>query len=151
MGTEPKLIKFWGIPTHLSVGAIIKNEKGEILMIDRLKQPFGWACPAGHIDEEEEPEQALLREVKEETGLDIISYKEFNINYSSDNYSDAPQEPCSRGIKFHMWFIYDVVATGELIFKADEVKAIKWCSIDEIKTLPLEKAWGYWLKKLEII
>lgn len=151
MGAEPKLVKFWDMPTHLSVGAIIKNDKGEILMIDRLKQPFGWACPAGHIDEDEEPLDALLREVKEETGLDIVSHTEYRINYSTDDYTDCPQEACSRGIKFHMWFIYDVVATGDLIFKADEVKAIKWCSIEEIKTLQLESVWGYWLKKLNII
>jgi len=148
---EPKIANFWGKQIHLSVGAIIKNDKGEILMIDRLKQPFGWACPAGHIDEGEEPLEALLREVKEETGLDMVSCVEHRINYSSDDYSDAPQETCSRGIDFHMWFIYDVVASGELIFKADEVKAIKWCSVEEIKTLPLEQVWKYWLEKLNII
>ena len=50
-----------------------------------------------------------------------------------------------------MWFIYDVVAIGELIFKADEVKEIKWCSVEEIKTLKLELAWDYWFKKLKMI
>lgn len=151
MGAEPKLVKYWNTPTHLSVGAIIRNNKDEILMIDRLKQPFGWACPAGHIDEGEEPDDALFREVKEETGLDIVSYREFPINYSFDDFSDCPQEACSRGIKSHMWFIYDVVANGELIFKEDEVKAIKWVSIEEIKTLQLESVWAYWLKKLNVI
>lgn len=148
---EPRTAKFNGNTIHLSVGAIIKNNKGEILMIDRLKTPFGWACPAGHIDEDEEPEEALLREVKEETGLNIKSFNEIDINYTRDDYTDCPQEPCSRGINFHMWFIYDVVAEGELIFKADEVKAIKWCSIEEIKHLPLEKVWKYWLEKLNVI
>jgi ADP-ribose pyrophosphatase YjhB (NUDIX family) len=154
--TKPKLIEFPDhsnqiIPTHLSVGAIIKNNKGEILMIDRLKQPFGWACPAGHIDDGEESLEALLREVKEETGLDVISYTKFDIDHLNSDYRDCPQEPCSRNINQHLWFIYNVVAEGNLIFKSDEVKAIKWCSIDEIKELKLEKVWEYWLTKLNII
>ena len=44
---EPK-VSYIQVPVHYSAGAIIKNDKGQILMIDRLKQPFGFACPAGH-------------------------------------------------------------------------------------------------------
>lgn len=148
---EPKLIKYLDIETHLSVGAIIKNNKGEILMIDRLKQPFGFACPAGHIDEGEFPLEALFREVKEETGLDIVSFTEYEMKYSSGAFNDVPQETCSRGITNHMWFIYEVIAEGELIFKEDEVKSIGWYTLEQIKELPLELVWKYWLTKLNII
>ena len=59
---------------HPCVGAIIiRND--EILMIERQKFPFGWACVAGHIDEGEEPVISLIREVKEESGLDVISHE----------------------------------------------------------------------------
>jgi ADP-ribose pyrophosphatase YjhB (NUDIX family) len=145
---EPAIANFWGRDIHLSVGAVIRNSEGEILMIDRLKTPYGFACPAGHIDEGEAPETALVREVLEETGLKVKSFKEYRINYSSDDFSDCPQEPCSRGIDFHMWFIYEVEAEGELIFKDDEVKSIGFYSIEEIKFLKLESAWEYWLKKI---
>ncbi len=149
---KPLLVRFRGVDTHFSVGAIIKNHKGEILMIDRLKQPFGWACPAGHIDEGEEPEEALNREVEEETGLIVYDYHELS---DLKDQANVPQEACSRGITKHLWVVYEVeIEKGtedNLIFKDDEVKAIKWCSVDEIKTLPLEKAWEYWLKKLSII
>ena len=52
------------------VGAIIKQDE-KLLMLDRKNFPFGWACPAGHVETGETIEQALVREIKEETNLDI--------------------------------------------------------------------------------
>lgn len=142
---EPKLIK----NVHISAGALIFNELGELLMIDRLKPPFGWACPAGHVDEGELPIDAIKREVKEETGLDIVDI--FDLNFSVSDSIEAPQETCSRGIDFHFWSVFDIVAEGMLIFKADEVKAIRWVPLDEVKNLKLEPVWKYWLEKAGVI
>jgi len=135
------------IKTHFSVGAIIRNDSGELLMIDRLNPPFGFACPAGHIDEGEEPLTAVLREVKEETGLSIVSCKEIPI----EAYNEAPSEPCSRGITKHIWKLYEIKATGGFIFKNDEVKSIGWYPAERVKDLNLELIWRYWLTSLNII
>ncbi len=135
-------------PVHFSAGAIIKNDKGEYLLIDRLKQPFGFACPAGHIDEGEIGEESIIREVKEETGLNVVL-----IEYiETENFDiDVPQEPCSRGVDMHIWQIFSIQAEGELIFKADEVKSIGWYSIEQIKELPLETVWKFWFTNLGLI
>jgi len=52
-----------------SVAAIIKNEQGEIL----FQYPGGefWSLPAGAIEPGETPEEAVVREVWEETGLRV--------------------------------------------------------------------------------
>jgi len=136
------------IRTHFSVGAIIINDSGELLMIDRLNPPFGFACPAGHIDEDEDPLIAVIREVKEETGLTIISQKELSI---SDYRDDAPKEPCSRGVINHIWRLYEIKVAGDFIVKHDEVKSIGWYSVDKVRLLKLELIWRYWLMKLNII
>lgn len=143
---EPK-VSYIQVPVHYSAGAIIKNDKGQILMIDRLKQPFGFACPAGHIDEGETDVEAVTREVEEETGLVVKMVLKHDIS----DFKDIPQETCSRGVSIHEWSIFTVVAEGDLIFKADEVKSIGWYTIEEIKKLPLETAWKYWLEKLNVI
>ena len=131
---------------HYSAGAFIRNDKGEYLLIDRLKKPFGFACPAGHVDEGENAYEAIRREVEEETGLVVKSL--IKLNY--DGF-DLPQETCSRGVSIHQWSIFNVVAEGTLIFKADEVKSIGWYSVEQIKELPLEKVWKYWFEKFKII
>lgn len=133
---------------HFSAGAIIMNDKGEYLLIDRLKKPFGFACPAGHVDEGESAEESIIREVKEETGLNVISVK-----YISDKevYLDMPQEPCSRGVDLHIWAVFNIEAEGDLIFKEDEVKSIGWYSVEQIKELHLESVWEFFFTKLNII
>lgn len=49
-----------------AAGGIVRNPKSEILMIFRLGF---WDLPKGHIDKGEEAEEAALREVREETGI----------------------------------------------------------------------------------
>jgi ADP-ribose pyrophosphatase YjhB (NUDIX family) len=144
---EPKVRYIDEKPIHFSVGAFIKNDKGEYLLIDRLKKPFGFACPAGHVDENEHSYAAVVREVEEETGLKVISAAEIDI----DECDDVPQEICSRGVDYHVWMVYDIKAEGELIFKEDEVKSIGWYSIEQIKELPLESVWKFWFTKLKLI
>lgn len=55
-----------------TVGAIIESN-GKILLMKRNHKPFNqfWGIPGGHIDKGETAEQAVIREVKEETNLDF--------------------------------------------------------------------------------
>lgn len=57
--------------------AIIRNSKGEILLLRRsitdTFHPDTWSLPGGKIEKDENPEGAVIREVKEETNLDIIN------------------------------------------------------------------------------
>jgi len=48
-------------------------EDGRILLIRRGKDPFKgqWAAPGGRIEDDETAEECAIREMKEETGLDI--------------------------------------------------------------------------------
>jgi 8-oxo-dGTP pyrophosphatase MutT (NUDIX family) len=51
-----------------SVAALIRNELGQILFLVRADNGL-WDLPAGAIDPGESPAQAVVREVREETGL----------------------------------------------------------------------------------
>lgn len=57
-------------PTHLvSVAALVTNDRGEILLV---KSPWrGWEYPGGLIEPGETFEEALHREVREESGVEI--------------------------------------------------------------------------------
>jgi len=55
------------------VGAVILDEAGRLLMIVRVHDPGQglWSIPGGRIEPGETPEQAVVREVREETGLEV--------------------------------------------------------------------------------
>ena len=130
-------------PMHYSVGAVIK--KGDkYLLIDRKNPPFGYAGIAGHIDEEEDDVEALIREVKEESGLKItcctlIFEEELDFDW------------CNRGIGVHYWFLFECVTDGKEKMQPSECKSIGWYTKEEISKLNLQKVWEYWFKKLKII
>ncbi len=60
---------------HNSVGAIIKNEKGEFLVQYHIKYNFV-TLPIGKAKLNENQKAELKREVKEETNIDIIEFDE---------------------------------------------------------------------------
>ncbi len=130
---------------HTSVGIILKNNKKEILMLDRANFPFGWACPAGHVDKGEEPHEAMIREAKEETGIDIKNYKLLFHKFVEWN-------ECADGERGHDWHVFEATNwQGEPKSNHREAKKISWVASKDLKTLKLEPIWEYWFKKLKMI
>jgi nucleoside triphosphatase len=54
-----------------TVGALVANSKGEVLIVRSNKWSNKYTVPGGHIELGERAEDAIKREVKEETGLDV--------------------------------------------------------------------------------
>ena len=60
----------------VAVGAVIENERGEILLVKHVPQRGGywqgkWICPGGRLGYGEGIKEGIEREVMEETGLEI--------------------------------------------------------------------------------
>lgn len=114
-------------------------------MLDRANFPFGWACPAGHVDEGEEPREAMIREVKEETGLEVLKYKQILNEFIEWN-------ECAKGVRGHDWYVFEVSEwRGELKTDQKEAKDIAWIDPTDLKNLNLEPVWEHWFKKLKYI
>jgi 8-oxo-dGTP pyrophosphatase MutT (NUDIX family) len=57
-----------------AAGGVVFNAKDEVLLIYRLKT---WDLPKGKIDKGETPEIAAVREIQEETGLNVVELGDF--------------------------------------------------------------------------
>jgi len=71
---------------YVTVDAIIELPDG-IVIIKRSNPPFGWALPGGFVDYGESLEDAVKREAKEETNLDLTEIKQFH------TYSNPQRDP----------------------------------------------------------
>ncbi|MDF2607237.1 MAG: hydrolase [Bacillales bacterium] len=100
----------------LAVCAIIENEQNEWLVV---KKKYGglkdkWSLPAGFVDEGETVDQAVIREVKEETGIDIEVLGVVGVrtgvlhNSISDNMVVFKCKPLSLSIKICENELFDV-------------------------------------------
>ncbi|HVZ67489.1 MAG TPA: NUDIX domain-containing protein [Patescibacteria group bacterium] len=69
-------------------GALLKNSKGEILLIERRIDPMKgyWDFPGGFVDLDENIEESMARELKEETDLTIVDLKYFCSEYDIYTY-----------------------------------------------------------------
>lgn len=147
-----------------SVGMIIK--KGDnILLIERRKPPFGFAPPAGHVDDKGSFDNAARKEAEEEVGLTV---KKIDLIAEGRKENHCRRE----GGSWHYWKIYEVETIGDVKRSQDETKQAGWFSADEIKTLAqrteqylaggvpeeewqqspgMEPVWVEWFKELGIL
>jgi 8-oxo-dGTP diphosphatase len=118
-------------PVKATVGAIITRQAQgdeEILLTERNIQPFaGQLClPGGHIDRFETARDAVIREVKEEIGLDF--YPKFF------HYFDELIEE----LGWHaVVIIFTGSASGILTPQPEEVAAIRWLKMTNISSYQL--------------
>ena len=70
----------------VTVDAIIETAGG-IVLIKRKNPPAGWAIPGGFVDYGETLEEAVCREMEEETGLNVNLSRQFH------TYSDPQRDP----------------------------------------------------------
>ncbi|MFA4992455.1 MAG: NUDIX hydrolase [Candidatus Omnitrophota bacterium] len=107
----------------VTVDAIIELSEG-IVIIQRSNPPFGWALPGGFVDYGESLEEAVKREAKEETNLDLTEIKQFH------TYSNPQRDP-----RFHtIGTVFTAKAKGRP--KAgDDAAGLKVIKPAEIKKL----------------
>lgn len=101
----------------VSVAAIIINENDEVLLLDHvLRLSSSWGIPGGFVDRGEQPEDALKRELREETGLELNNIKLFRV----------------RTINRHIEILFRANATGIAEVKSREINAVGWFKIDKM-------------------
>lgn len=104
-----------------TVDAIIEIDGG-IVIIERSNPPFGWALPGGFVDYQESLEQAVVREAKEETGLDIFESKQFH------TYSEPSRDP-----RFHTIATVFIAKAKGTPKAGDDAGSLKVVSLNEIE------------------
>ena len=113
-----------------SCGCIILNDKNEILLI--LQTEGHWGLPKGHVEEGETEEQTAIREVKEETNVDVIVNT--NLRY---RMVYNPKEDVEKEV---IYFIAKNTS-NDCKPQLEEVQEMKWLDIDNaINTITYENS-----------
>ncbi|MEM2081435.1 MAG: NUDIX hydrolase [Candidatus Bathyarchaeia archaeon] len=116
--------------------AIIPFPPNKILLIKRRTIPFRgfWALPGGRVDPGETVEQTIVREVKEETGLDVEIAGKIG-EYHEQGVQDGVE------YDYHPTCFLVKVVGGEIKRQESEIEEIKLFSLNEVpETLAFEHA-----------
>jgi len=113
----------------LAVDGIVVDDD-TLLLIRRRNPPFKglWALPGGFVDVGETCEAACVREISEETGLEVEIKKLVGV------YSDPGRDP--RGHTVSTVFLCEIIG-GELS-AGDDAGEAKFVSLDELPNLAFD-------------
>ncbi len=120
-------------PAYSVDAAVISKQDQKILLIKRKHDPFAnkWAFPGGFMDMDETPEQAVVRELEEETCLTGIELKQFK------TYGTVGRDP--RGRVISTLFIGFVVNSDNYAAKGmDDAAEAHWFDLDSIPELAFD-------------
>lgn len=124
---------------HVVIG-VITNDKQQILLTQRgalQSFPFYWEFPGGKVEEGESPEDALIREMYEELGINVIEcsfWHQFQHRYPS------------LQVMFSCYHIHQF--TGKPILKEGQA-ALRYQSISKLSELKFPEANYHIISKLQ--
>jgi mutator protein MutT len=133
----PKALRRWSIRATqarftVTAAGLVFNDQGEILLLKHLFRPgSGWGLPGGFIEAGEQPRDALLRELREETGLELEQIEIFEtrtfkrpmqIEIVFRCYASGEACPNSMEVDRAVWFPPNSLPEG---LPADQKELIK--------------------------
>lgn len=111
----------------ITISAILITRNGKYLLVQENKpDDIGWTIPAGRVRDQETPEEGAIREVKEETGLEV------KIDGLIDTMSFSDKNTKMKIYKAR-------VTSGNLKLNDKECMGMGWFSWEEIKHLSLRR------------
>ncbi|MCM3744437.1 NUDIX domain-containing protein [Sporosarcina luteola] len=111
------------------VAVIILNEENQVLLQKRADVGL-WGIPSGHVEIGETVSEAVMREVKEETNLDVRIQK--LIGVYSDPASQVFNYPNGKVVHFITTCFLAEIIGGELTCNSDESLEIKFFGQDNL-------------------
>ncbi len=122
------------------VGAVVHDDAGRLLLVRRANPPARglWSVPGGRVEPGEDGERAVVREVAEETGLEVVPER-----LVGSVVRDAPD-----GARYVI-DDYACRVVGGVLVAGDDASDAGWFSSADLTTLPTSPglvealaAWG---------
>lgn len=119
------------LPTHIvATSGFVINKYNQVLMFKNNRK--GWIFPGGIVESGELITDAFIREVKEETGIDVEVDKLVSI---SSNISEHPGYNGVKLVPTKLMFDFIGKPIGGILTNSDENSESKWLNINKVKDL----------------
>ena len=128
MAKKGKYIYEWPRPmvTVDAVVFVVSAARTEVLLIERKNEPFKgqWAVPGGFVEMAEELEDAVARELAEETGLTGVQLEQMH------TFAQCGRDP--RGRQITIAFMGVATEGCDKVRADDDAAQAKWFDIKEL-------------------
>jgi 8-oxo-dGTP diphosphatase len=103
-----------------------------VLLVERAHEPFqgSWALPGGFVEYGEDPDRAVVREIREETGLDGLPFRQFRV------FGRPDRDP--RGHTVTVAYVAEIVGQLPSVSGGDDALAARWFPLQELPPLAFD-------------
>lgn len=115
------------------VAAVVRDASGRVLL-HRRSDDGSWSLPAGAIDPGETPADAIVREVAEETGLDVHPARVLGV-FGWPRLRH--RYPNGDLVEYLVVVFRCEIVGGTLEARDGESTGFRWCTLEELAALPL--------------
>lgn len=119
---------------EVSAGGLVYRRRHDGTLEFVLIRPKGtdtWALPKGHIEKEESAADAAVREVREETGLEVGRIEPLGDVSYVFSWRDRPDAPLVRIFKRVRFFTMEFVG-GDFAAHDGEIEEVAWYGAEEV-------------------
>jgi ADP-ribose pyrophosphatase YjhB (NUDIX family) len=102
----------------VSVAAIITNGNRKVLLLEHIFRPqkSGWGIPGGFLEHGEQPGEAIRRELREETGIELTGVTMLRV----------------RTINRHVEIMFRAETSDEPEVRSREIRSVGWFAVGEM-------------------
>ena len=135
---------------HFTASCLILNKEHTKILLEYHNIYQTWSWVGGHNDGEQDFLALVIKEAKEETGLDVTPIFDYPIALDDlwVNGHIKRGKYVSTHLHLDMAYLVEAEENAQLIEKEDEVSGLKWFTIEEFKQMNLDIMPVY-LKMLE--
>jgi nucleoside triphosphatase len=120
------------------VAAIIFNVKREVLLCKSAKWNNKYVVPGGHVEIGETLEEALIREVKEETNLEVYDVSLVALKESIQEDLEKKKERGVSAQRHYIVFDYVCQTKDTHVTLNHEASDYVWCALSEVFSYDLD-------------
>jgi bis(5'-nucleosidyl)-tetraphosphatase len=99
-----------------------KDSHCQVLLV--LHQKGHWGFPKGKPEQKETPKETAIRELKEETGLDVIKF--LGSSFQENYYFEEDELAINKQVVY-----FPALVEGEVVLQEEEVSEASWMGISQ--------------------
>lgn len=121
-------------PKHLVVYFVPVDAAGGCLLLGDHRKSGLWLPPGGHVEDDEDPREAVVREAEEELGIAA--------QFAGDRpffLTVTPTNEASSHLDVDLWFVLQVRRGAPLAPDPREFKSVRWFGLDDQRDWPADR------------